>query len=149
MDLARAEYVNRAQQNRGWIDCQISTPPSSNKPRGTGGEKQSLDLIAGENKTLKNPSRQVRVSYHRRNQSLSADGFSSVPRRERRWTATMVMDESLRLRGGSADCVQGRSLGTGMRKGQQWGGDGPVNPRAHLETKRPNSRPSPKLGRPM
>jgi len=49
MDLARAE----SQQNLGWIDCQISTPPSNNKPRGIDGEKQSLDLIAGENETEK------------------------------------------------------------------------------------------------
>jgi hypothetical protein len=27
MDLACSQEVNRAQHNRGWIECQISTPP--------------------------------------------------------------------------------------------------------------------------
>ena len=62
------------------------------------------------------------------NQALSADRFSPAPRRERRWTATTATiargvppGRLSRLRAGSF---------AGMRKGQQWGGDGLENPRS-------------------
>jgi hypothetical protein len=94
MDLACSQEVNRAQHNRGWIECQISTPPSNKQTRGTDREKQTFGINCSQERIMSREktefwekSNEEKLRFHttEQNQPMSADGFSSTPRRERRW----------------------------------------------------------------
>jgi hypothetical protein len=45
MDLARAEEVNRCQQNRGWLTARSVLRQATNKPEEPMERNKSLDLI--------------------------------------------------------------------------------------------------------